>query len=72
MGPAPHHYQCYTVYAPATHAERIMKKVEFFPHNFPVPKISSTDATRQLVEYLTEVLHNPSPETPFAVGDEKM
>ena len=42
-----------------------------FPHNWPVPKISSTDEARQAVEDLTEALNNPYPASPFAVGDEQ-
>ena len=33
MGPALEHYRCYTVYVLVTHAERIIKKLELFPHN---------------------------------------
>ena len=66
-GPAPEHYQCYTVYVPTTLAERTVKTVEYPPHNCPVPKLLSTDVARQVVEYLAEALNNPAPASLFAV-----
>ena len=61
LGPAPEYYQYYTVYVPATRAERIVKTVEFLLHNCPVQKRSSTDLARQEVENLEEALSNISP-----------
>ena len=50
LGPSPEHYRCYTVYFPATNVERIVKTVDFSPHNLPVPKHSSTDAAHQALK----------------------
>jgi hypothetical protein len=43
LGPAMHHYRCQNVYISATASERIVDTLEFFPHNFPMPQLSSTD-----------------------------
>ena len=71
-GTYPEHYWCYTVYVSATRSERIINTVDFFPHNCPVTKLSSTDAARQSVEDLEEALNNIAPEYLFAVVDEQI
>jgi hypothetical protein len=38
-----HHYRCQHVYISATAGERIVDTLEFFPHNFQMPQLSSTD-----------------------------
>jgi hypothetical protein len=38
-----HHYRCQNVYIAATASERIADTLKFFPHNFPMPQLSSTD-----------------------------
>jgi hypothetical protein len=42
LGPEMHHYRCQNVYISATASERIVDTIEFFPHNFPMPQLSST------------------------------
>ena len=37
VGPALHHYQCYRVWVPRTHAERIVDTISFFPKPSPYP-----------------------------------
>jgi hypothetical protein len=37
------HYRCQNVYISVTASERIVDTHEFFPHNFQMPQLSSTD-----------------------------
>jgi hypothetical protein len=43
LGPAMHHYRCQNVYIAATASERIVDTLDFPPHTFPMPQLSSTD-----------------------------
>jgi hypothetical protein len=43
LGPAMHHYRCQHVYISTTSSERIVDNLEFFPHNYQMPQLSSTD-----------------------------
>jgi hypothetical protein len=43
LGPSMNHYICQNVYISATASERIIDTLEFFPHNFPIPQLSSKD-----------------------------
>jgi hypothetical protein len=43
LGPSITHYRCQNVYISATACQRIVDTLEFFPHNFPMPQLSSTD-----------------------------
>ena len=70
--PSPEHNQCYTVCVPSTHMERIVRTVDLFRCNFPVPKRLSTYTAFQAVEDLVETLNNPAPASLFAVGDEEI
>ena len=65
LGPAPEHYQCHRVNIPRTCAECIAKKVEFLPHNCPVPAGGSTSAVTTAARALAEALLRPT-LTPFA------
>jgi hypothetical protein len=66
-----HHYQCQHVYIPATAIERIMDTLEFFPHNYQMPHLSSTDRLLMGAKDMTDALQKPHPEVPFAsVGDD--
>jgi hypothetical protein len=42
LGPAMHHYGCQNVYISATASESIVDTLEFFPHNYQMPQLSST------------------------------
>jgi hypothetical protein len=71
LGPAMHHYQCQNVYISSTASERIVDTLEFFPHNYQMPQLSSTDRLIMTVKYTTDDLQNSHPEVPFAhVGDD--
>jgi hypothetical protein len=71
LGPAMHHYRCQNVYISATASERIVDTLEFFPHNYQMPQLSSTDRLIMAAKDMTDALQNPYPEVPFThVGDD--
>jgi hypothetical protein len=71
LGPAMHHYQCQNIYISATASERIVNTLEFFPHNFLMPQLSSTDRLIMEVNNMSNALKNPHPEVPFShIGDD--
>jgi hypothetical protein len=66
-----HHNRCQNVYISATASERIVDTLEFFPHNYQMPQLSSTDRLIMDAKYMTDALQNPHPEVPFArVGND--
>jgi hypothetical protein len=66
-----HHCRCQNVYISATASECIVDTLEFFPHNYQMPQLSSTDRLLMAAKYMMEALQNPHPEVPFArVGDD--
>jgi hypothetical protein len=70
LGAAMHHYRCQNVYISATASERIVDTLEFFPHNSPMPQLSSTGRLIMAANDTTNALKNPHPEVPFShVGD---
>jgi hypothetical protein len=71
LGPAMHHYRCQNVYISATASERIVDTPKFFPHNYQMPQLSSTDRLLMAAKDMTDALQNPHIEVPFAsVGDD--
>jgi hypothetical protein len=56
LGPAKHHYQCQNVYISATASERIVDTLEFFPHNYKIPQLSSTDRLIIATKDMTDAL----------------
>jgi hypothetical protein len=71
LGPAMHHYRCQNVYISATANERIVETLEFFPHNYQMPQLSSTDRLIMEANDMSNALKRPHPEVPFAqVGDD--
>jgi hypothetical protein len=66
-----HHYRCQNVYISTTASERIVDTLEFFPHNYQMPQLSSTDRLLMAAKDMIDALQNPHPEVPFAsVGDD--
>jgi hypothetical protein len=61
-----HHYRCQNVYIAARASERIVDTLEFFPHNFPMPHLSSTDRLIMTANDMSNALKNPHPEVPFS------
>jgi hypothetical protein len=71
LGPAMHHYRCQNVYISSTSSERIIDTLEFFPHNYQMPQLSSPDRLIMAAKDMMDALQNPHPEVPFArVGDD--
>jgi hypothetical protein len=67
LGPAMHHYRCQNVYISTTASERIVDTPKFFPHNYQMPQLSSTDRLIMAAKDMTDALQNPHPEVPFAL-----
>jgi hypothetical protein len=45
--------------------------LEFFPHNYQMPQLSSTDRLLMAAKDMMDALQNPHPDVPFAsVGDD--
>jgi hypothetical protein len=66
-----HHYQCQNVYISATDSERIVDTLKFFPHNYQMPQLSSTDRLIMAAKDMTDDLKNPHTGVPFThAGDE--
>ena len=66
IGPALDHYQCYRVWIPSTHAERIMDTIQFFPTLLRTPTLSHRDATLQAARELTHALQNLNNANPLS------
>jgi hypothetical protein len=66
LGPAMHHYRCQNVYISTTASERIVDTLGFFPHNYQMPQLSSTDRLLMAAKDMTDALQNPHPAVPFA------
>jgi hypothetical protein len=66
-----HHYRCQNVYISTRASERIVDTLEFFPHNYQMPQLSSTDRLLMAAKIMTDALQNPQLEVPFtSVGDD--
>jgi hypothetical protein len=71
LGPAMHHYRCQNIYISSTASECIVDTLEFFPHNYQMPQLSSTDRLLIAAKDMMDALLNPHPEVPFTrVGDD--
>jgi hypothetical protein len=71
LGPAMHHYQCQNVSILTTTSERIVDTLKFFPHNYQIPQLSSTDRLIMSAKDMRDTLQNPHPEVPFTrIGDD--
>jgi hypothetical protein len=66
LGPAIHHYRCQNVYISSTSSERIVDTLEFFPRNYQMPQLFSTNRLIMAAKDMTDALQNPHPEVPFA------
>jgi hypothetical protein len=66
-----HHYRCQNIYISTTASERIVDTLEFFPHNYQMPQLSSTNRLLMAAKDMMDTFQNPHPEFPFAsVGDD--
>ena len=66
LGPALHHYQCYRIWVPCTHAECIVDTISFFPKAVPLPELTHKDAAIQATHELTHTLQQPRFHGPLA------
>ena len=66
IGPALDHYQCYRVWIPSTHAERIADTIQFFPTLLCTPTLSHRDDTLQAARKLTHALQNLNNANPLS------
>jgi hypothetical protein len=68
-----HHYRCQNVYISAKAREHIVDTLEFFPHNYQMPQLSSTTRLLMAAKDITDAFQNTHPEVPFAhVGDDNI
>jgi hypothetical protein len=66
-----HHYRCQDVYISTTASDRIVDTLEFSPHTYQMPQLSSTDRLLIAAKDMTAAFQNPHPDVPFAsVGDD--
>jgi hypothetical protein len=71
LGAAMHHYRCQNVYISTTASERIVDTLEFFPHNYQMPQLLSTDRLLMAAKDMTNAFQNPHPADTFSsVGDD--
>jgi hypothetical protein len=59
------YYRCQNVYISTTASERIVDTLEFFPHNYQMPQVSSTDRLLVAAKDTKDAFHNPHPDVPF-------
>jgi hypothetical protein len=66
-----HHYRFQNVYITATASERIVDTLDVFPHNSPMPQMSSTDRLLMAAQDMNDDLKQTHPDVPFVtMGDE--
>jgi hypothetical protein len=66
-----HHYRCHNVYISSTASERIVDTLDFFPQNYLMPQLSSTDRLIMAAKDMTDAIQNPHLEVTFTqVGDD--
>jgi hypothetical protein len=66
-----HHYRCQNVYISSTTSERVVDTLKFFPHNYQMPQLFSTERLIMATKDKTNALQNTHLEVPFArVGDD--
>jgi hypothetical protein len=65
LGPAMHHYRRQNVYISSTTSEHIMDTLEFFPHNYQMPQLSSTGRLIMAAKDMPDVKLLPLPQPPL-------
>jgi hypothetical protein len=61
-----HHYRCQNVYITTAASDRIVDTLEYFPHNYQMPQLSSTGRLLMASKDMTDAFRNPHPDVPFA------
>ena len=72
LGPAVHHYRCYTCYNIDTGGDTTPYTIAFFPEFMKMPNYSTRDIAIHDAADLAKALQTPRPESPFQVGDSQL
>ena len=72
LGPAAHHYICYTCYNIDTGGDTTPYTIAFFPELMKMPNYSTRDMAIQAAADLVKAMQTPRPESPFQVGDAQL
>ena len=72
LGPAVHHYRCYTCNNIDTGGETIPDTIAFFPAFMKIPNYSTRDMAIHSAADLAKSLQTLRPESPFQVGDAQL
>ena len=71
IGPSPEHYRCVKCFMTATAREKDADTVEFFPHNTPIPVLTTDDCLRQAATDIVDLLRKRKSLYPsLQYGDE--
>jgi hypothetical protein len=66
-----HHYRSQNVYISSTANERIVDTLKFFPHNYQMSQLSSTDRLIMAAKDTADAFQNHHPEVPLTqIGDD--
>ena len=68
LGPAVHHYRCYTCYNIDTGEDNTPDTIAFFPEFMKIPNYSSRYMAIRAAVDMEKALQKPRPESPFQVG----
>ena len=71
LGPAVHHYRCYTCYNIDTGGETKPDTISFFPVFMKIPNYSTRDMSIHAAADLAKALQTPRPESHFQVRDDQ-
>ena len=72
LGPAVHHYRCYTYYNIDTGGETTPDTIAFFPTFMKMPNYSTRYMAIHAAADLAKALQKPRPESPFQVSDAQL
>ena len=72
LGPAVHHYRCYTCYNIDTWWETIPDTIAFFPEFMKIPNYITRDMAIHAAADIEKALQKPRPDTPFQGGDTQL
>ena len=72
LGPAVHHYICYTCYNIDTGGKTTPDTIYFFPEFIKMPNYSSRDMVIHAAAYLAKALQTPRPESHFQVREPQL
>ena len=72
LGPALHHYRCYTCYNIDTGGENTPYTIAFFPEFMKMPNSGTRYMAIHAAADLAKALQKPRPESPFQVGESQL